>query len=159
MLQDSHVSSASGTAWKEGHMDFTGRTECPCIVVYQIALHLSRIPPSLQHVLGLMHSSCRRSDGPDLENDLSSCLLSRWSQRCQGNHFAAQQGTAGQQHSALRVRSTTNHYEPGGVGIIDCSACLTVIHSADGESQLTCTVCCILSFTVSDVQSNGSNTA
>ena len=25
-LHGSHVSSASGTAWKEGHMDFTGRT-------------------------------------------------------------------------------------------------------------------------------------
>ncbi len=40
-LHGSHVSSASGTAWKEGHMDFTGRTNI--FFLHRYVMH----PPQL----------------------------------------------------------------------------------------------------------------
>ena len=36
VLHGSHVSSASGTAWKEGHMDFTGMANKHCLHSYVV---------------------------------------------------------------------------------------------------------------------------
>lgn len=62
---------------------------------------------------------CRCTDGPDSENHLCSCLLSRWSQTCQGTPVGPCSCTSRQQHNSPH-RSAVPHRCEAGIGLTAC---------------------------------------